>query len=310
MIALLGLAFGMGMLATMNPCGFALLPTYLAYSAAGSSGAKEVGLSRRLAYGMRAGVALSAGFAGALTLAALVVALGARSIASALPWVSLLVGAGMVVIGAVMLTGRKIPIRLPAVAVGRRERSDGAPTTRVRDSFLFGVGYAIASLSCSFGLLIALISQAMGLASVVGVLAVFGAFALGATTLLLGLSILAAAAGGVVSSALKRFGALWRVLPYVTGVVLILAGAYLVMYWLPSVSGRGADNPVVYAIWELAANASTWLSQHQFTVILLAAAVTVAALAVVLLSNGGSRPGSGPENAEEAEEAEDFLEKN
>lgn len=298
MIALLGLAFGMGMLSTMNPCGFALLPTYLAYSAAGSSGVAEASLPRRLAYGLRAGFALSMGFAGALTLAALVVALGARSIAFALPWVSLLVGVAMVVIGAVMLTGRKIPIRLPAGGLGRRSAA-GEPTTRVRDSFLFGIGYAIASLSCSFGLIIALISQAMGLASVVGVLAVFGAFALGATTLLLGLSIVAAAAGGVVSSALKRFGTLWRVLPYVTGVILVLAGAYLVMYWLPSVTGRGADNPVVYALWQFAADASTWLSEHQLTVILVAAAITVAALAVVLFSRGGSRPAEEPEETTE-----------
>jgi cytochrome c biogenesis protein CcdA len=297
-IALLGLAFGMGMLATMNPCGFALLPTYLAYSATGTAGTGATSLPRRLAYGLRAGLALSLGFAGALTLAALVVALGARSIAFALPWVSLLVGVIMAVIGVMMLAGRKIPIRLPARAVGPVGGS-AEPTTRVRDSFVFGIGYAIASLSCSFGLLIALISQAMGLASVVGVLAVFGAFALGATTLLLGLSIVATAAGGVVSSALRRFGRLWAILPRLTGVILVLAGAYLVMYWLPSVSGRGADNPVVYAIWQFAANVSTWLSQHQLTVILVAGVVTVVALGVVLLAGNGSGEAESAEAADE-----------
>jgi cytochrome c-type biogenesis protein len=301
-IALLGLAFGMGMLATMNPCGFALLPTYLAYSAAGSSGA-ATSLPRRLGYGLRAGLALSFGFAGALTLAAVVVALGARSIAFALPWVSLLVGAGLLLAGAVMLAGRKIPIRLPMRGAALRS-GPTEPATGVRDAFLFGVGYAIASLSCSFGLLIALISQAMTAASVVGVLAVFGAFALGATTLLLGLSIVAAAAGGVVTSALKRFGKLWVVLPRLTGVILVLAGAYLIMYWLPSVSGRGAENPVVLALGEFAANVAAWLAQNQLMVILLAGVITAAALGIVLLSRSGSRSEASESSDDDVDVAE------
>jgi cytochrome c biogenesis protein CcdA len=38
-IALLGYAFGVGMIAFLNPCGFALLPAYVAhYLSLGSSG--------------------------------------------------------------------------------------------------------------------------------------------------------------------------------------------------------------------------------------------------------------------------------
>ncbi|MDK8844919.1 cytochrome C biogenesis protein, partial [Corynebacterium striatum] len=60
MTGVLGLAFLTGMLATVNPCGFAMLPTYLAYFIGSGP---DAGRKRPLLAGLQAGVALSAGFA-------------------------------------------------------------------------------------------------------------------------------------------------------------------------------------------------------------------------------------------------------
>ena len=82
MTGVLGLAFLTGMLATVNPCGFAMLPTYLAYFIGSGPGA---GRKRPLLAGLQAGVALSAGFATVFVTAGLLAAVGLRSVASALP---------------------------------------------------------------------------------------------------------------------------------------------------------------------------------------------------------------------------------
>ena len=55
MTGALGLAFLTGMLATVNPCGFAMLPTYLAYFIGSGT---EAGRKRPLLAGLRAGVAV------------------------------------------------------------------------------------------------------------------------------------------------------------------------------------------------------------------------------------------------------------
>lgn len=91
---LLALAFGAGMLAPVNPCGFAVLPAYLAYAvdttADRSNGHR--GTLSRLAGGVRAGSALTAGFAGTLTIIGVLLALGLRSlIVSSRGWPPVLV---------------------------------------------------------------------------------------------------------------------------------------------------------------------------------------------------------------------------
>ena len=70
---------------------------------------------------------------------------------------------------------------------------------------LAGVGYAGASLSCTFGVLLAVIAQAQATASYAGLLAVFAAYAPGSATVLLLVSIATALTGALLT---RRLGAL------------------------------------------------------------------------------------------------------
>ncbi|MHA7295210.1 cytochrome c biogenesis CcdA family protein [Arthrobacter sp. HLT1-21] len=106
MTGALGLAFLTGMLATVNPCGFAMLPTYLAYFIGSGPGS---GPKRPLLAGLRAGIALSAGFGTVFVTAGLLVAVGLRSIASALPWAAVVIGAVIVIAGLGMIVGWQLP---------------------------------------------------------------------------------------------------------------------------------------------------------------------------------------------------------
>ncbi|MDI3312783.1 MAG: cytochrome c biogenesis protein CcdA [Mycobacterium sp.] len=262
---LLALAFGAGMLAPVNPCGFAVLPAYLAYAvdAADHPGAR-VGALSRLAGGLRAGSALTAGFAGTLTVIGLLLALGLRSLLRLIPWLAAALGAGLAVVGLVMLVGRQLPLRLPTRSSSTRRQ---APLGMVA----FGAGYALASASCSIAVLLAVITQALATTNISGMLLVFTAYAAGAATLLLCLAVFAAFASGLITRFLRRL------LPYmnrIAGAVLAISGGYLVLYWLPQLFG---GQPGATAFNGVATAVSAWIGGHQL-------AVTLIALGIALLT--------------------------
>ncbi|MDX5578534.1 cytochrome c biogenesis protein CcdA, partial [Streptomyces sp. ID01-9D] len=111
MNGLLALAFAAGMIAPVNPCGFALLPAWITY-ALGDTATSP--LPARLGRALRSGAALTIGFAGTLAAAGITVSAGARTLISAAPWLGLAVGVLLLLLGLAMLTGRSLTLRLPA----------------------------------------------------------------------------------------------------------------------------------------------------------------------------------------------------
>src|SRR5688500_16840269 len=110
-------AFGAGMLSTVNPCGFAMLPAFIAYylgddDSDSDNGNGPVPFATRLGQGLSVGAAVSAGFAGVFAVAGLLVAFGLRSLVSAVPWAAVVIGVVLVVLGLAMLAGRQVKITL------------------------------------------------------------------------------------------------------------------------------------------------------------------------------------------------------
>lgn len=93
--------------------------------------------------------------------------------------------------------------------------------------FVFGVSYAVASLSCALPLFISTVAGTFRRESLGASVGTFLAYALGMTLVLVVLTVsLGMARRGIV-------GHLRRALPYVTrvsGALLVLAGAYLAHY--------------------------------------------------------------------------------
>jgi cytochrome c-type biogenesis protein len=103
---LLVLAFAAGMLAPVNPCGFALLPAWITHTLADAGSDDASPLPLRLAHALRAGLALTIGFAGTLAAAGLLVSAGARALITAALLLGLAIGIVLLLLGALMLTGR------------------------------------------------------------------------------------------------------------------------------------------------------------------------------------------------------------
>lgn len=250
MTGLLALAFAAGMLAPINPCGIALLPAWISQTlGAGQQPAVAVRLLRAL----RAAAALTLGFAGTLSVAGLAVSAGAHALISAAPKLGLAVGVVLLLLGLAMLTNRihGPRLRLPGSDLHPAGRASGAWQLVV-----FGVGYAAASLSCSFGVLLAVIAQAQA-TSYAGQLAVFAAYAAGAAALLLVICVGTAGAGAAISA---RLHTLARQGNRITASILILTGAYLTWYWYPAATGRPAQAD---ALTGLSAAATSWIQTHQ-----------------------------------------------
>ena len=115
----LAYAFSAGMVATVNPCGFALLPAYLAYFL----GLDDSNPGDRPS---RAPVMRALAVSGAVTAGFLVVfgvmgfAWSSLSgvVASRLPYFSIVVGVLLVVLGIAMLRGFEPMLRLPHLELG------------------------------------------------------------------------------------------------------------------------------------------------------------------------------------------------
>ena len=132
--SLLTLALGAGLLAAVNPCGFALLPAYLSLLVVGDQPEDRTGALLRA---LRLTAAMTLGFAGVFAVFGLAIAPVAPQIQGDLPWVTLGLGLMLAVLGAYLLTGRSL--RLPRLGRTRQAK----PLTGSFASMAgFGAGYA------------------------------------------------------------------------------------------------------------------------------------------------------------------------
>jgi cytochrome c-type biogenesis protein len=177
---------------------------------------------------------VSGGFLGLFALASLPVSFGVALVARAVPWAGLATGALLALAGLVALAGRRIALPVQLHVPVRSERRLGA-------MLLFGVGYGAASLGCTLPLFLTLIAASSGADK----LTVFAAYAIGTAAVLVALSVLVALAREGVARGLRPL------LPYMgrlAGLLLVIAGGYLVYFWARLRFGNTAtvaDDPIV-----------------------------------------------------------------
>jgi cytochrome c biogenesis protein CcdA len=224
MTASLILAFSAGMVATVNPCGFAMLPAYLSYFMGVEEGdqSKTSILRSALVIGsvVSAGFLVVFGAAGAV-ISGLISGVGRTQVIEWIPWLALSVGAGIVMLGVAMVRGYQLVVGLPKA---KRARLGGG----YRNVFAFGTSYAVASLSCTLPVFLTVVATQFTTRSFVGGMTIFIAYALGMATVLLGLTIVLAFGK---QQLVNRLRASARFINKVSGVVLILAGAWIVWFW-------------------------------------------------------------------------------
>lgn len=270
MIGAVTFAFGAGLLATVNPCGFVMLPAFLSLQVA-PDGADTRSLAGRWTDGLNVGVVLSAAFSAVLVTAGAILALGLRSLIDVIPWLVVLVGGALIIAGIAVLRGHHAGVRIRgAFSVVERPRSPRAKVAA------FGAGYALASLSCTLAVVLSVAGQATA-GNAVRFAAVFAAFAAGSSSALLALSISVAVANGVVARVMKRLGPAMQT---ISGTMLVISGLYLIVFWAPKVlgTGEGQKAPLSTQLDRASSIVANFAAGHVTHFAILLAAIAAAAL--------------------------------
>lgn len=262
----LAFAFIAGTVATANPCGFALLPAYLTRQIGANR--PETSVPAALTRALLVGAVTTAGFLVVFGSIGSLVSLGARSVTQAVPWVALGIGVILFLTGLAVLAGKHIAVRLPTVP----QPTTGDGPTSV---FLFGLGYGVASLSCTLPIFLAVLGTSVTADPATSVLS-FAAYGAGMGTVLTVLAVAAAVSGAGLAGATRR------ILPHVnriSGALLALAGAYVVYYWSFSLGFLGADIPApILAVERLSSRAQGWLQGPTGQTVFVALLAGLAAL--------------------------------
>jgi len=283
----LALALTAGMVATVNPCGFAMLPAYLSFfvGVEGDDADRDTGAS--IARGLLVGGAVTTGFALTFAAIGLVVVNLTSAVYDIGPWVTLVIGAALVVFGIALLAGFEPKVPLPRLDKGGRTRGFASMV-------LFGVSYAVASLGCTLPLFIVQVAGTFRSTDLASGLAFFVTYAVGMGLVLTTLAVALAVARHSLVSELRRM------LPYVhriAGAMLVVTGAYVAYYGSYEIrNGSGAidDDGVVDRVFGWSSDLTNLVQDVGATRIATVLGLLLAAAATfVVVARRRPSPGAG-----------------
>lgn len=258
-------AFGIGMVALLNPCGFGLLPAYLGVFLGQNDDSPSRWVSLNRAQGI--GLAMTLGMLVVFGFFGLVLGGLQSAIANRLPYFNIALGVSLFVLGVAMLRGYQLVVKLPKMQKGG---SSGSFVSM----FLFGMSYATASLTCTLGLFITAINSTSistgpgggGFVSSLGALVSYG-LGMGLLATIITLS-LALGKRGLVG----KFRSVLPKINMVSAVLLLIVGPYSVGYGIWELQvlnewplGDGVWpflNAINTTIGDLQSSASGWFSSE------------------------------------------------
>lgn len=277
----------LGVVAAFNPCGFALLPAYIGVLVTGTADARlprAVALRRAVLFGL----AMTLGFMVVFTAFGLLFGAVNASlqgvILPAVSWVT--TGLGILVIWLGVTVIIRGELRGPGLRFEGR-----APRTAFLSQAVYGATFALASLSCTIGLFLAIVTQALAAANPVSAIVPFVLYAVGMGTSIVLVSIAAALLGSGAAAALRRHT---PVLMRAGGVLMVLAGLSVVLFGLAEILPRYG----IRALDGVLTTTSQWqgavtqaIQSWGTPVLVVLVAVAIASVAVVLW-RGRARSGA------------------
>lgn len=290
MTPILATAFAAGLVATVNPCGFAMLPAYLGYllGERGSVGGSRV---------VKVGVAVALGFVSVFLVAGVIITAGIRAVVGFIPWLAALVGAGLIVVGLGQLFGRRL---LPGVYGPSKARK----SSTIPGMFAFGASYGVASLSCTLPIFLSLVAGSVAGAGFAQGVATFAAYGMGLAVAVMMLTV-AIATGR--DRLIARVRPLARHLDVISGGFLLAAGAFIIWYWatvLSSGAAALAESSLVLVAEQVASDLTRVIAGNPLLVAAIGLIVVIGGLG--LLTRRGDRE-DGPADMADDKATTDLL---
>jgi cytochrome c-type biogenesis protein len=223
-----GFAFVAGMVAAVNPCGFAMLPAYLGiYLGSAEQRARQGLLASHLMRALWVSAMVTLGFIILFGIAGILLSIATSTIAQYLPWMGLAIGAVLVVVAGLMLSGKMMYSALGeqvADRLGGSARQAGG-----RGYLAYGIGYGAASLSCTLPIFLAVVGSTLAVSGLIPAMLQFILYALGMGFVITMLTVSTAI---FKSALLANIRGISRYVQPASGALLLVAGAYIVYYWL------------------------------------------------------------------------------
>jgi cytochrome c-type biogenesis protein len=265
----LGLAFLRGMVASINPCGFVLLPTYLLYflgvQAAEQTSDQRASVRRALVVGS----AVSAGFVVVFLVVGVITETIDTWLLSNAKYATVVIGTVFVVLGIAMLAGYRPRFATPHIDAGGRTRSVGS-------MFVYGIAYAVASLGCAMPLFLVTVfgtGRREGFAAGVANAVFYGA---GMGLVVIALTVSLAGANHLLLGALRSA---MRYVDLVAAAFLVLSGVYLLYYF--AVEDASGGTSITDSVQRFQSRLSTTLAARWELIAIVLAAVVAAAVVFV-----------------------------
>lgn len=223
----LALAFASGMVAAVNPCGFAMLPAYVSFFL-GKEGDAVQTRSQAVFRAIPVAAAVSLGFVVVFGVVGIALRPISSSVQEYAPWATIVIGIGLVGYGFATLAGFETTVRIPKLDRGGRTKGLGS-------MFLYGVSYAVASLTCTIGIFIANIVNAFSRTNFISGVSVLILYAAGMGVVITALTVAIALARESVVRVMRSG---MQHVNRVAGVLMVVMGAYVAWYGIFSLQVR------------------------------------------------------------------------
>lgn len=205
-------------MAAFNPCGVAMLPSYILHLLGG----KE----RKTMDGLWAGILMTVGFLLIFLVAGLFAVAFSVVLGKATAWIAFVVGILFVIVGVLMFFGKNV--------LGFHINPNLNMTQGNRMTFLFyGIAYALGSLGCTLPLFSVLVLSSFHSNGFASGMTDFVLYALGMGFIVTVIS-LASTISQQIAIQWVRKSARW--MGKLSAVITLGTGIYLVVYWFPFLS--------------------------------------------------------------------------
>jgi cytochrome c biogenesis protein CcdA len=275
----LAYAFSAGLVAAVNPCGFPMLPAYLSWFI--GTDRDDTDTAARVLRALGSALAVSLGFLAVFSALGIPINAGVSSIYRWMPWLTIVIGVALTLLGLAMLGGFQLKVALPRLDRAGKDRRFGSMV-------LFGVSYAIASLSCTLPIFLVVVAGTVERENALSGFLAFVAYSVGMSVVLMVLSLaLAFARDGMV----RRLRSALQYTDRAAGALLVLVGMYLVYYGIHAArSLSDAQSNPIGIMEDWSTRASSWLEDGGTRLgLAFAALVAVATVWAVLRRRAGAR---------------------
>lgn len=220
-IGFLTFAFFVGLVSFFNPCGTAVLVSYLA----GYFSKKEIkkSVAKRIFSGISGGFFMTLGLLTVFVLLGTVLTVFGRGLAAYIPYLVAFMGLFLIVVGISIMLHKNFFFNIPIKSSVSLEKASGF--------YKYGVMYSLASFSCELPLFLTVIFGAISLGTIYDGIISFFVYGIASG---IAITILMFFVATSKEAVMKFFH---KILPHmntINAIVLILAGIYLIIFQFSS----------------------------------------------------------------------------